>query len=325
MKRDQIFALIRAHVDGDEERFRALVLQMRAHEQSLGHNAVAGALNDLCLRIEKKRSRPAASALTREQAAILVESRPTAGIDGLVLPPEQLRVLSRFVEEHRKVDQLAAYGLSPSRKILLAGPPGTGKTLTASALAGELDLPLFRVPLDAVITGTMGATAAKLRLVFNAVRDVPGVYLLDEFDALGSSRENGKGGGDVSQESRNILNSLLVFLDEVALSRSVVVAATNLATLLDKALFRRFDVHLEYDLPDVELIRSLITRSVPHEIPVEELEDVVNQALGLSGSDVVSACLEARKSAVLAGAPERVVEHLLESIKVGRGKSPRSF
>ncbi len=310
MKRDQILALIRAHVDGDENRFRVLVLQMRAHEQSLGHHANASALTDLCLRTEKKRCRPAASALTQEQAAILVESRPTAGLGGLVLPPEQLRVLSRFIEEHRKVDQLAAYGLSPSRKILLAGPPGTGKTLTASALAGELDLPLFRVPLDAVVTGTMGATSAKLRLVFDAARDVPGVYLLDEFDALGFSREIGDSGEGVSQENRRILNSILVFLDEVASSRSVVVAATNIVGVLDKALFRRFDVHLEYDLPGVELIRSLITRSVPHEIPAEELEVAVNQALGLSGSDVVSACLEARKSAVLAGTPERVIEHL---------------
>lgn len=314
MKRDQILALIRAHVDGDESMFRSLVLQMRAHELSLGHVSTAGELNNLHLRLEKKRNKPAASALTREQAALLVESRPSTRLDGLVLPQEQLRVLGRFVEEHRKVDQLAAHGLSPSRKILLAGPSGTGKTLTASALAGELDLPLFRVPLDAVVTSMMGATSAKLRIVFDAVRDVPGVYLLDEFDALGFSREIGDGGEGVSQENRRTLNSILVFLEEVASSRSVVVAATNIVSVLDKALFRRFDAHLEYGLPGVELIRSLITRSVPHEIPAEELEDIASLALGLSGSDVVSACLEARKSAVLAGAPERVVEYLRSAV-----------
>ncbi len=246
--------------------------------------------------------------MTLEQESILVKSRPATKLQDLVLPMEQLEVLSRFVEEHRNRTMLKKHGLCPSRKLLIVGPPGTGKTFTASALAGELNLSLFRVPLDAVITGIMGATAAKLRIVFDAVRDVPGVYLLDEFDALAPHRRD-------DQESNRIVSSLLEFMEEAPMSSGIVVATTNLADALDRAIFRRFDVHLEYDLPDVTLLQDLITKSIPSKVPDEVLPYFAQQAIGLSCSDVVEACLSARNSAVLMSVSNpNASNHLLEAI-----------
>ena len=108
------------------------------------------------------------------------------------------------------------------RKLLLVGPPGTGKTMTAAALAGELGLPLFSIRLDGLITKYMGETAAKLRLVFDAIQATRGVYLFDEFDALGGERSAKNDVGEI----RRVLNSFLQFLEQDD-SASIVMGATN--------------------------------------------------------------------------------------------------
>jgi len=135
----------------------------------------------------------------------------------------------------------------------MTGPPGTGKTSTARVVAGELGLPLFTVRLDALMTKYMGETAAKLRLVFDQLSDVRGVYLFDEVDALAAERSLGNDVGEI----RRVINSFLQFLEE-DLSDSIVLAASNHSGLLDRAFFRRFDVTLDFDLPDDAGVRELI-------------------------------------------------------------------
>ena len=127
----------------------------------------------------------------------------------------------------------------------MIGRPGTGKTLTASALAGELGLPLFVVRLDGLITKFMGETAAKLRLIFEVLNQTRGVYLFDEFDSIGSTRGLSNDVGEI----RRVLNSFLQMVDQDN-SDSLIIAATNHVGILDRALFRRFDDVIEYDLPD---------------------------------------------------------------------------
>ncbi|WP_249364437.1 AAA family ATPase, partial [Pseudoalteromonas ruthenica] len=138
--------------------------------------------------------------------------------------------------------KLKNHGLSPRRKVLLVGPPGTGKTYTASVLAGELDYPLFQVRLDGVITKYLGESSAKLRQVFDAIREVRGVYFFDEFDALGSNRS---AGNDVG-EARRLLNSFLQMIEQDE-SNSLIICATNHIEILDHALFRRFDDVIKYE------------------------------------------------------------------------------
>lgn len=128
-------------------------------------------------------------------------------------------------------------------RLLLEGPPGTGKTMTAAVLAHELSLPLLTVRLDSLLSKFMGETASKLRTVFEAAATQRAVYL---FDALGGQR----GGNDVG-EARRIVNSFLIFLEQVS-AESIVVAATNHRSILDHALFRRFDSVIKYTLPDAE-------------------------------------------------------------------------
>ena len=149
--------------------------------------------------------------------------------------------------------------------MLLVGPPGTGKTLTASALAGELRLPLFTVRLEALFSRFFGETAGKLRILFDQIAQTRGVYLLDEFDAIGPRRGDPNDVGEI----RRVLNSVLAFMEEPNSTDSLVLAATNHVEILDEALARRFDEVIEYHLPDPTSARAIIerrTRQVPDEL-----------------------------------------------------------
>jgi SpoVK/Ycf46/Vps4 family AAA+-type ATPase len=125
--------------------------------------------------------------------------------------------------------------------------------MTAAALAGELKLPLFTVLYDGLIGKLMGETAARRRLVFDAIAVQRGVYFFDEFDAIGSQRSAPNDVGEI----RRVLNSFLQFLENDD-GPSLIVAATNHPELLDKAVFRRFDDVIAYGLPDLEIARGIL-------------------------------------------------------------------
>src|SRR5437868_7471648 len=106
----------------------------------------------------------------------------------MVLAEDVRSRLDEVVRQHRQRELLRKHNLNPKRKLLLVGPPGCGKTMTASALAGECHIPLMFVQLHSLITKFLGETAAKLHLVFDAMSLTAGVYLFDEFDAIGATR-----------------------------------------------------------------------------------------------------------------------------------------
>ena len=130
------------------------------------------------------------------------------------------------------------------RKRLIEGKPGTGKTMTASVIASEVSLPLYTIQVDKLVNKFMGETSARLRQIFDSMETQQGVYLFDEFDAIGADRSLDNEVG----EMRRILNSFLQFIEQDA-SDSIIIAATNNQKILDQALFRRFDDVLHYDLP----------------------------------------------------------------------------
>jgi SpoVK/Ycf46/Vps4 family AAA+-type ATPase len=204
--------------------------------------------------------------------------------------------IERVLREYRQRSVLSSHGLSPLRKLLLTGRPGTGKTMTAAVLAGELGLPLFTIQFDALITKFLGETAAKLRLIFEAVQETTAVYLFDEFDAIGADRTARNDLGEI----RRVLNSFLQFL-ELDESQSLIVAATNNPQLLDRALFRRFDVVIEYGLPSPEVVDHLF-RSQLALLDTKEVnwEEVVAAARGLSHADITRSSAQTLKNAILA-------------------------
>jgi SpoVK/Ycf46/Vps4 family AAA+-type ATPase len=189
---------------------------------------------------------------------------------------------------------LSEHGLRPRRKLLFIGPPGTGKTITAAALAGELHVPLFTILLEGVITKFMGETATKLKVVFDSMLVDKGVYLFDEFDALGARRSQTNDVGEI----RRILNSFLQLLEKDD-SQGLIIAATNHPELLDKALFRRFDDVIEYGIPDRETALKIIQcRLARFKLDIN-WDRVSSEAAGLSQAELVRASDEAAKNAIL--------------------------
>ena len=183
--------------------------------------------------------------------------------------------------------------------------------MTASALAGELHSPLFTIMLEGLITKFMGETAAKLRSVFDAIRQTQGVYLFDEFDALGAHRNQPNDVGEI----RRVLNSFLQLLEKDT-SQSLIVAATNHPDLLDRALFRRFDDVIEYQLPDSDVVKNILERKLAvFQTTDVEWSRVLPDTAGLSHADLTRASEEAAKPAVLSGSTRITTVALLTAIQ----------
>jgi SpoVK/Ycf46/Vps4 family AAA+-type ATPase len=306
---DQLKALLRSHADGDDRHFYSVAMQMAAHEARQGHGKLAEEMRELIDTAKAKRGGavelsgasvggPAAVPITRpkgELASLLAVSYPARRLTDMVLSADVSERLTRVLAEQRHMTKLRTHGLQPRRKLLLVGPSGTGKTMTASALAGELGIPLFVVRLDALITKFMGETAAKLRQVFDAVQATRGVYFFDEFDAIGSQRGLANDVG----EARRILNSFLLMIEQDD-STSVIVAATNHAEILDPALFRRFDDVVEYHLPTPEEAAELLRfRLATYLRSIKSWRAAADACAGLTHADITRAADDAIKDAVM--------------------------
>jgi SpoVK/Ycf46/Vps4 family AAA+-type ATPase len=298
---DQLKALLLSYVEGNEAQFHSVAMQLAADEARKGHGRLAEELRELIDRAKTTRKRTMLEAPTPinrprgELAQLLRVVYPKSRLVDLIVSPRVEKGLKRIVKEQRHLAKILEHGLSPRRKILLVGSPGTGKTLTASALAGELSLPLFVVRLDALLTKFMGETAAKLRQIFDALHSTRGVYFFDEFDAIGGQRVSPNDIGEV----RRILNSFLVMIEEDT-SNSLILAATNHPQILDDALFRRFDDVIEYELPEpiqiAQMLESRLGRFAPKSLDMTTLSDV---AKGLSHAEITRAAEEAVKNAVM--------------------------
>ena len=301
---DQVKALVRCHAEGDEERFYAIAMQVAAQAARQGHGKFAQELRGLVdqAKVRAKAVQPGRGqnpvplAQPRgELAGLLTVGYPKVRLAEMALAGPLATRLDRILIEQRERSRIREHGFAPLRKLLLIGPPGTGKTMTAAALAGELGLPLFTIQLDGLITKFMGETAAKLRVVFDAVQSTRGVYLFDEFDALGSER----GAKNDVGEIRRVLNSFLQFLEQDD-SDSLIIGATNHVQLLDRALFRRFDAVLEYALPTAEIATSVMkARLALLDTSNINWAHAMRAAEGLSHAEIAHACEQAAKNAIL--------------------------
>lgn len=321
---DQVKALVRSHADGDDTQFYSVAMQVAARASRGGQGKFAQELRDLVDTVRRqsasKPPRPIPVNLPRgELSALLSVSYPETQMADMVLEPEVRGRLDRVLLEQRQQDRLRASGFQPLRRLLLIGPPGTGKTMTASALAGDLHVPLFLIQLDGLITKFMGETAAKLRLVFDALKETRGVYLFDEVDALGGERARSNDVGEI----RRVLNSFLQFLEQDQ-SDSLLVAATNHPQLLDRAMFRRFDAVIEYPLPTPDVVKALIrNRLAAVKLGRIAWQSVSDAAEGLSHAEITSAAERAAKDVVLRKAQTVTTAALVAALRERQRESTR--
>lgn len=291
---EQIKSLIRSHFSDDQERFFTIALQVAAHEAQRGHGALAHDIREI---VDKVRREKGAVVLKFPQdlRGLALSEEPNVPKASLVVPKALRNRIERIVHEYRQQHKLKNHGLVHRRKIMLIGPPGTGKTMTSRVLAHELRLPLHTIQVDRLVTKYMGETSAKLRQIFELIQQETGVYLFDEFDAIGGERTLDNDVG----EMRRVLNSFLQFI-ELDTSDSLIISATNSPKLLDRALFRRFDDVLYYDKPDLQerkrLIKNLLGAFLPQSFAWKA---VLDESKGLSHAEIDHASRDAIKQAIL--------------------------
>lgn len=289
---EQIKALVQSHYAKKPERFNTITLQIAAHEARAGHSVIANELKRLVdnAKLEKPKLKPLNPALWD----FVLEIEPIDRLNSLITSISVKDRMQRIVQEYCQRDKLRRYDQQNRRKILLAGPPGTGKTMSASILARELNLPLRVVMIDKMITKFMGETSAKLRQIFDLIREEQGVYLFDEFDAIGNQR----GQDNEVGEMRRVVNAFLQFIEHDK-SESLIIAATNSLDTLDKALFRRFDDVILYALPSDEEKLGLLQNRLAGFTIGWDLRSFIQELGALSHAEILSACNDAIKDCIL--------------------------
>ena len=227
-----------------------------------------------------------------------------ADVAGLEGAKEEVEEIVDFLKHPKKYTEL---GAKIPKGALLVGPPGTGKTLLAKAVAGEAQVPFFSLSGSDFVEMFVGVGASRVRDLFRQAKEkAPAIIFIDEIDAIGRARSKNVnfGGND---ERENTLNQLLTEMDGFGTNSGIIIlAATNRADILDKALMRagRFDRQIYVDMPDVKervQIFNVHLKNVKTD-PAVDVDFLARQTPGFSGADIANICNEAALIAARHGA-----------------------
>ncbi|WP_372358701.1 AAA family ATPase [Xanthomonas sp. NCPPB 2865] len=301
---DTLVALVKAASSGDQPFFRKSTEALIQEERSKGHRILADRL-EKALRASSHQAAlfQQSTHATRQtqnagvaQKDLVAELTPERSLESLMLANSVREQLRELVEEQHRAELLHAHGLSPRHRVLLAGSPGNGKTSVAEALAFELMVPLIVVRYESLIGSYLGETSVRLKALLDYARTRRCVLFFDEFETLGKER------GDTHEtgEIKRVVSSLLLQLDDLP-DYVVVVAASNHPELLDRAVWRRFQVRLELPVPTRAQLTAFVA-SVSERSSVNfgwAAETIAKRLLGLSFSEAEEFCLGVVRRAVM--------------------------
>jgi SpoVK/Ycf46/Vps4 family AAA+-type ATPase len=271
---DLLLALARAGSKSDTATFRRSLEAIIAEERGKQHHILADRLSEYLNGAPKEELGPGTSVTPDAVGRLIIQLSPRRRLEDLILGDSIRQEVGELIEEQSRQSLLRAHGLEPRHKLLLVGPPGNGKTSLAEAIAEALAVPFLVVRYEGVIGSFLGETASRLRLVFEFVRTRECVLFLDEFDTLGKERGDPHDTGEV----KRVVSSLLLQIDDLP-SYVIVVTATNHPELLDRAVWRRFDIQLELPPPtSAQLV-----------IWIDRFEDRLGESLGSLRSDLMAA------------------------------------
>lgn len=280
---DLLLLLAKSGTAGDQVQFRKTLEAIVAEERAKKHDLLANQLSQF-LRVNGTHHSPEATVTSSSSIHdLFFELTPRRTLGDLVLSESVATACQELIEEQSRREILRSHNLAPRHRILLAGPPGNGKTTVAEAIASGLMVPLVVARYDGLIGSYLGETASRLRKLFDYVRPRACVLFFDEFDTLGKER------GDVHEtgEIKRVVSSLLMQIDSLP-EHVIVVTATNHPELLDRAVWRRFQLRLELPMPTKEQIeRFLQSASARSNLPLEtSFRTIAEKLVGTSFSEV---------------------------------------
>lgn len=316
MKAGLIIKLIEAHCIGNESQFESALQNLVNDEERKGNSATALSLMRAYDPNKKLPSSLSDSPITsmsysaqntltvpkdKDSTLGLIDIlQSTVKLSNVVLSLKTKNILNQIVDEQKKTHKLLGKGISPTNRILFCGPPGCGKTLTANALAGELGIPLAYVRLDGLVSSYLGQTGTNIRKIFDFVKNKRIMLFLDEFDAIAKKRDDSNELGEL----KRVVTTLLQNLDSMP-ANVFLVAATNHHHLLDPAIWRRFDVSIFLDLPNLEQRHQLISNFLIEYLNDYTLDKDRLSVLteGMSGAQLLSFMQSLAKYCIISNLP----------------------
>ena len=294
----QLFEGYARHSDAE---MRAAAEALIRDERAKNHRLLADDLERILLSsssLPSDRRPPSRFDVPRDRDSgfpLLDISYPRDGWERLVVSARTQQALEQIAREHSRRALLATAGLAPKQRVLFYGPPGCGKTLAARVVAGVLGFPLALVRFDAVVSSLLGATAGNLRRIFDFLATDRWVILFDEFDAIGKERDNPFEHGEL----KRLVNSLLQLMDSFR-GESLLIAATNHESLLDAAIWRRFEAAIPFTAPTeaqrLVLLRHFLRSFDSSGVNLAALSKRLRDA---TGADIEWITIEAARYAVL--------------------------
>lgn len=309
---DLLLSIVRAGASGDRTALRSSVEAAVAEERSKNHHVLADrlqrALNVIAV------TPPATSApIAQAGKDTILEREPRQRLEELILPLPVTQQVRQLVEEQHRADLLRAHGMQPRHRVLLSGPPGNGKTSVAEGIAEALAIQFFTVRYDALVGSFLGETNTRLARLFDYARTVPCVLFFDEFDSIGKERGDSHETGEI----KRVVSFLLMQIDQLP-SYVVTVAATNHAELLDRAVWRRFQLRLALPQPSHDALATFLDRQFerwpePAGIGTEGLADKLGC---ISFAEALEFCQTVRRQHILSLANRSLKDILREQAEL---------
>lgn len=320
---DLLVDLIKYALNGNKSMLKKVTEAIIAEERNKQHTVLADRIETELNRTHETSSNntlnnPNRQTIEYRAENLISEIVPQKKISDLILSQDILHVCNQFIQEQFRVDLLRSYGLEPRNRLLFIGPPGNGKTSLAEALAESLMLPLFVVKYESIVGAYLGETALRLRKLIDYASTRKCILFFDEFETLGKER------GDTHEtgEIKRVVSSLLLQIDNLP-SHVIVIGATNHPELLDRAVWRRFQIRLTLPLPSrANICLWLENFQREYKIKFEyATETIAKKMLGSNYAEIEEFALSVLRQYILSLPDSNIKNIVSQELKLWNNKS----